>query len=262
MPYKLDFNYISQSVPFVALLTWLAVPFKEENGYLKGEGFSVNKGKNLYFDLKTHTGGSVINFLSKYHNIPVKEAAQQIYDEFLDEKGITKTIPELELLYCDYLKARGISEETQKQMEFGLSNQGSAKGRIAFRIRHEARLVGHILWKIKEEALFFYKDWKNDYLWNLDKVKTQDLILTTDPFVSAHIYGLGYQNVACLMSANMTEAQENLIVGRFCMVLLLPRTRNILRRGYVRRCFSKRLITNFRLRKIWRLISNKRGRYI
>lgn len=224
MPYKLDFNHISHSVPFVALLTWLAVPFKEDNGYLKGEGFSVNKGKNLYYDIKTHSGGSVINFLAKYQDIPVKDAAQKIYDEFLDEKGITKTIPELELSYCDYLKARGIAEETQKQMEFGLSNHGSAKGKIAFKIRDDqGAFIGHILYKIKEETLFFYKDWRNDYLWNLDKVKTQDLILTADPFQAAHINQLGYQNVACLMSANMTDHQQHLILNRFCMVLILAK---------------------------------------
>ena len=58
-----DFTALSK-LPFKEFLDYLNVPYKETKTELKGEGFIINKAKNLYFNPIGDDKGSVINFLS------------------------------------------------------------------------------------------------------------------------------------------------------------------------------------------------------
>jgi len=83
----LDFNAISQSVPFPVLLNQLDIPFQDTGKELKGEGnfkFIINKEKNLFFcPTDQSLKGSVINFLAAQRNLKLRSAAIVINDLFI-----------------------------------------------------------------------------------------------------------------------------------------------------------------------------------
>src|SRR4030042_1670204 len=58
----LDFNEISQRIPFANVLDYLNIPYTTKGKELRGEGFIVDTVKNLYFNPKGDDKGSVINF--------------------------------------------------------------------------------------------------------------------------------------------------------------------------------------------------------
>ena len=104
----LNFQEISEKVPFRALLDWLNIPYKEKNGELKGdlrgELFIVTESKNKYFLTKDKTGGGVINFLSDYKLIDLRASASELKKQFLTFTKPKSDMPELKLEYCKFLE--------------------------------------------------------------------------------------------------------------------------------------------------------------
>ena len=109
----LNFAELSK-VPFKSLLDHLNVLYNETKTELKGEGFIVNKEKNLFFNPTGEGKGSVINFLSAHKGISLRDAAAEIKQQFFAPPE-AKKLPDYDL---NFEKA-GFPPEVAKELEFG-----------------------------------------------------------------------------------------------------------------------------------------------
>ncbi|MBZ0201581.1 MAG: hypothetical protein K8I03_01040 [Ignavibacteria bacterium] len=234
----LNFKEISLAITFEDVLNWLNIPFQRKDKELRGEGFIINIDKNLFFcpdndELK----GSVINFVSHYKKVDLREAATLLKGEFLSKKNETKPkrdIPNLTLEWHPYIQERGISEEIYKEYELGYVKQRSVvAGRIAFKIYgYFGKHIGYIGYKEEDGSWFFPKGFKRP-LYNAFRVKDpKSVIVTVDPFDTLKIASLGFKQVVSLLANSMTSEQEGQL-KRFRYILLFhPKPENIVNRLY------------------------------
>lgn len=229
----LNFSVIGRAIPFKDVLDSLNVPYTEAKGEIKGQGFIVNKQKNLYFNPTGHDKGSVINFLSAIKGISLREAAQELKKQFLDAPR-PKEIPEYELQHNhSFLAERGITPETAEYFELGYyGKRGIMAGKIAIKIRDaEGNKVAYIGRNLKgDNKYFFFKGYKHEHLYNLYRVKTEYAILTISPFDVIHIHNLGFNYAVGLLSLSMSKEQEQLLKHFKRILLLHPNPDNILAR--------------------------------
>lgn len=234
----LNFNEISKAVLFAEVLNWLNVPFQQTAKELKGDGFIVSLEKNLFFcpdneELK----GSIINFVSHYKKIQLREAALLIKHQFLSKNKEVKPkrdIPNLALEWHPYIEERGISEKVFKEYEIGFVKQRSVvAGQIAIKIYdHSGKRIGYVGYKEAEGKWFFPKGFKRP-LYNVYRLKdTKSVIVTTDPFDALKIASVGFQQVTSLLANSMTSEQEEQLKKFKYILLLHQEPENIVSRLY------------------------------
>ena len=225
----LDFNEISQRIPFVDVLDYLNIPYTSKGKEMKGEGFIIDTEKNLYFNPKGEDKGSVINFLHAHNGGTLRDCALELKKQFMDEsKKPKREIPTLELEYGHASVSKlGINEETAKYFDIGYCGQKSIMaGKVAFKIiDHNNEHTGYI--GLKEGKWFYPKGFKRETLYNLYRQEREAVILTVSVVDVIHIHGLGFPFVIGLMGKSATSSQLELL-RRFKRILLLhPEPENI-----------------------------------
>jgi len=229
----LDFKKISQAVKFSILLDYLSIPYTEVKGELKGEGFIVNIGKNLFFDPNSENKGGPINFLANHENIDLRTAAKKLQDLLLKEpKKPKRDLPELELHYCKELEDWGISEAVAKDFEAGLVKVRSIMaGKVAFKLYDEqGKHVGYIGYDPK--GWFYPKGFKaGDYVYNLNRRNgNQFAFLVSSPLEVLKMQAKGHKNTIGLLSSSMSDRQLELISSFKYIYLVHPKPDNIILR--------------------------------
>lgn len=234
----LNFNEISKAISFEDVLNWLNIAFQRNEKELRGEGFIVSIEKNLFFcpdndELK----GSIINFVSHFKKVDLREAAVLLKAEFLSKKAENKPkrdMPNLVLEWHPYIQERGISEEIYKEYEIGYVKQRSVvAGRIAFKIYdHSGKHIGYIGYKEEDGSWFFPKGFKRP-LFNAHRLKdTKSAIVTVDPFDALRIASLGFPQVVSLLGNSMTAEQEEQLEKFRYIMLFHEKPENIVNRLY------------------------------
>lgn len=233
----LNFSEISQ-IPFLKLLNHLNLSYEETEKEYRGEGFIISKQKNLYFNPVGEDKGSVINFLAKIKGTDLRSAAGELKALFLDQpkEKEERKLPEYELHYDKWLEDQNINEEEAKFWEIGLvKSRGIMAGKVALKIRSSnGEKVGYIGRNIKADSKnewFFFKDWKQEHLYNLHRIKDDDFVIVlSNPFDVIGFYKAGHPNVVGLMSQNMTDSQREFL-KRFNQILVInPAAHAIARR--------------------------------
>lgn len=234
----LNFKDISSAIQFEDVLNWLNVSYERKGKELRGDGFIVSIGKNLFFcpendDLK----GSIINFVSYYKKIDLRTAATLLKTQFLSKNKIHKPqrdMPNLILEWDPYIEERGITPEISKEYEIGLVKQRSVvAGRIAFKVYdHSSRHIGYVGYK-KEDGNWFYPKGFKRPLYNVHNVKdTKSVIVTVDPFDALKIASLGFKQVTALLANSMTNEQEEQLKKFKYILLFHKEPENIINRLY------------------------------
>lgn len=210
----LNFKEISDTVLFEEVLNWLNMPFERKGEELRGEGFIINVGKNLFFNPENNEiKGSVINFVAHHNEIELRDAALLLKEQFLAKKKVTKPkreMPNLTLEWDPYIEERGITPEMSKEYEIGMVKERSiVAGRIAFKVYdHSSAHIGYIGYR-KEDGNWFYPKGFKRPLYNAHKVKdTKSVIVTTDPFDALRIISMGFKQTVSLLAKSMTSEQE------------------------------------------------------
>ena len=225
----LDFNEISQRIPFANVLDYLNIPYTTKGKELRGEGFIVDTGKNLYFNPKGDDKGSVINFLHARKGGTLRDCAIELKKQFLDEpKKPEREIPTLELDHGHVEVTRlGISREAAEFFDIGYCGQKSIMaGKVAFKIiDHNNNHAGYV--GLKDGKWFFPKGFKRDTLYNLFRQKQEAVIVAVSVLDVVHLHSLGFPFVVGLMGKSATGTQFELL-QRFKRILVLhPEPENI-----------------------------------
>lgn len=208
----LNFDEISKKVKFAQVLDWLDIPHTETDLELKGQGFIVNRLKNIYFNPTGTDKGSVINFVSATKGADLRTAAKMLKDQFLtEEKPAPETkrpIPTLELEYHPYLEEIAPADLC-KDLNVGFCKQKSImNGRICFKVGEH-----YIGYSPEKKDWFFPKGFKRDTLWNIDNCDQDTIFITHDPFTALKMIVKGYPNTASMMGQSLTEEQRNVVKG-------------------------------------------------
>ena len=225
----LDFKEISQRIPFADVLDYLNIAYTRKGKELRGEGFIIDKEKNLYFNPKGEDKGSVINFFHAHKGGILRDCALELKRQFLNEpKTPKRDIPVLELEYDHPAVSKlGIDEETAEYFDIGYCGRKSIMaGKVAFKIiDHNNEHQGYI--GLKDEKWFYPKGFRRDTLYNLFRQKQESVIVVVSVMDVVHIYNLGFSFVIGLMGKSATGAQLELL-QRFKRILLLhPEPENI-----------------------------------
>jgi len=225
----LDFNEISQRIPFTDVLDYLNIPYTSKGKELRGEGFIVDTGKNLYFNPKGVDKGSVINFLQIHKGGSLRDCALELKRQFLDTpKQPKKEIPTLDLDHAHPKVVKlGISQETAEYFDVGYCGQKSIMaGQIAFKIvDHHNNHTGYIGWK--EGDWFFPKGFKRNTLYNLFRQDKEAVIVAVSVLDVVHLHSLGFPFVVGLMAKSATGEQLELLKWFKRILLLHPEPDNI-----------------------------------
>ncbi len=241
----LNFDQISKDIPFENVLNWLNVPYEKKGNQIKGEGFSVDVKKNMFFWFATEKGGGVINFVQDYNKLDnPREAAKLLQKQFLAQEHKPKReIPELTLHYCKDLEEYGISEETAKQYEVGLvKDRGVMAKKIAFKCYdQDEKKIGYVGWN-KKDGWFYPKGFKRP-LYNSHRVNTEYGIVVISAFDVLYLHEQGFPFTMALLGKSATDTQIDLL-KRFKRLLIIhdePQNINMRLSEY---CFCKTIKKN------------------
>ncbi len=225
----LDFQEISQRIPFADVLDYLNIPYTTKGKELRGEGFIVDTGKNLYFNPKGDDKGSVINFLHARKGGTLRDCAIELKKQFLGEpKKTEREIPMLELDRRHAAVSKlGISEESAEYFDIGYCGQKSIMaGKVAFKIiDHNNNHVGYV--GLKDGEWFYPKGFKRDTFYNLFRQKQEAVILTVSVLDVVHLHSLGFPFVIGLMGKSATGTQFELLKLFKRILILHPEPENI-----------------------------------
>lgn len=234
----LNFEEISKTIPFEDVLNWLNEPFTKTATELRGEGFIINIEKNLFFSPENEEQkGSIINFLSHYKSIPLRDAASMLKLKFISkqkEHTPKRAMPELIPEWHPYLQDRGITKEIAKEYEAGYINQRSVvSGRIAFKVYdHSGNLSGYISYKEETGDWYMPKGFKKPLYGSYRLKDKKYVIVTADPFDALKIASCGLSQVVSLLSDSMSKEQEEELKKYRYIYLLHPKPANIVGRLY------------------------------
>jgi DNA primase len=220
--------------------------------------FSVNSEKQVWYchsdSCKKNghrAGGNCIDFVSAMDNCSPYEAAVKLngwYPEGVTpasvesgrtEREQTSTTPPSEemnrplafelkgIAYCDYLKQRGITEETAEHFGVGLfPGKGSMAGRVVIPIRNEqgqliayaGRSLDGSEPKYRLPAGFH----KSGVLYNLQNIGEQvDCVCVVEGFFDTfNVHQAGFPNVVALMGRTLSDEQAKLL-ERFPKIILM-----------------------------------------
>ena len=216
--------------------------------------FRVSLSKNCWICFgDCHSGGSIIDFVSRVEGIGIREAALRLHEWFNLPNGAEAksggakaqppgslrqealcvikgcntplgfTLQDLDETH-PYLKSRGLSEETIATFGVGWCAHGSLRGWIAIPI-HDCR--GRLLayagrWPgTPPEGLPKYRlprgFRKSLELFNQHRAAngpmTDPLVITEGFFGCMHVWQAGYRRVVALMGSVLSQAQERRIIA-------------------------------------------------
>lgn len=216
--------------------------------------FRVSLSKNCWICFgDCHSGGSIIDFVSRIEGVGIREAALRLQEWFNFPHGAEFESGEAQVHTRDctrqealpltksynaplgfvlqgldgthpYLKARGLSDETIATFGVGWCAHGSLRGWIAISIhdRH-GKLVAYAgRWPgIPPEGLPKYRlprgFRKSLELFNPHRAAigpmTDPLVVTEGFFGCMHVWQAGYRRVVALMGSVLSEAQEQRIIA-------------------------------------------------
>jgi len=129
------------------------------------------------------------------------------------------------LTYCDYLKRRGIAEETALAFGVGLfAGRGTMSGRIVVPIHNERGELVAYAGRSDDGAEPKYKMpagfHKSQVLYNVHRVTGDAVVVVEGFFDCMTVWQAGSQGVVALMGSTLSDRQERLLCGRFRMVTL------------------------------------------
>lgn len=234
----LNFSEISNSIQFADVLNWLNISFQRKDKELRGDGFIVSIEKNLFFcpdndELK----GSIINFVSHFKKVDLREAAMLLKTQFLSKAKEVQTkrdIPNLNLEWDPYLEERGINLEIANEYQIGYVKQRSIlAGRIAFKIfNHSSEHIGYVGFKKGDDTWFFPKGFKRPLYNSWRLTDKRSAIVTVDPFDAIRIAAIGFKKTVSLLANSMTSEQESELKKYKYILLLHNEPDNIVHRLY------------------------------
>jgi DNA primase len=230
-----------------------------------GNSFTVSITKNVWSCMSSSCvaarggakGGNVLDFTAAMERSTIREAAGKLAAWFMEPGA--PTVPEQEprasgpeaprqepnggrserpaeenkvltftlkgVTYCDYLKSRGISEETAAAFSVGLfPGRGTMSGRIVVPIHNErgelvayaGRSTDNTEPKYKFPAGFH----KSQVLFNLHRVTGNAAVVVEGFFDCMKVWQAANQTVVALMGSTLSDEQERLICDRFRRVTL------------------------------------------
>lgn len=208
---SLNFGHIGRSVSFQQILDWQNVPYDiTQQGELRGNGFIASIEKNNYFNPTGKDSGGIINFLANQKNIPLRQAAYEIKQQFLVEKKEEpkRQIPELQLHYHPYLHDSGISEDIAEMYKVGYCKDKSIMaGKICFKLGEH-----YCGYDPKNGKWLFPKGMQRNTLWNLENCDSDNgiILVAKNPFKALKMIALGYTYSASFLG-EPTEVQKAII---------------------------------------------------
>lgn len=232
----LNFDEISKVISFKDVLNWLNIQFTSTDKELRGEGFIINKEKNLFFSPENNEQkGSVINFVAHFKSISLRDAASMLKVQFLAKEKEHKPkrgMPELKPEWHPYLHERGITPEIAKEYEVGYITQRSVvAGRIAFKAYdHNGNVAGYIAYKEETGDWYTPKGFKRPLFGSHRLKDKRYVIVTTDPFDMLKIASCGLIQVVSLLNDSMSKEQEEELKKYRYIYLLHPKPGNIVAR--------------------------------
>jgi len=219
----LDFQAIAKAVSFKDVLDKLEIPYTEIRGELKGQGFIVTLKTNRYTNPTGNDFGNVINFVMRHFDMNARDAASWLKKNFLSKQEEQPELPNYKLKYCDWLKDFGIPEHIAYELEIGqvVDHKGPAQGNIAIAIRDiTGKKVGYAFYNPKKDKFFYFKAYKHDHIYNLDKCVPGCKIafLFENPLNTAKHSNI--PNCIGLTSGNLTIAQINALTTLEALILI------------------------------------------
>jgi DNA primase len=229
----LDFQEISKQVKFKDLLDALSLPYTETREGLKGNGkfsFVVSEDKNLFICPTLPIKGSVINFYSEHAGVTLREAAEWLFDTFLNTekkpKKEAKKFPMYELTYNEAIKATGITEEECKEWECGYVKKGVMAGRFGFLIRDkESNPVAWIgrMTKDGQKPWYTYDAEPYKHLYGFKRLKDHSFAVVVANPIEVILLARFEIPAVAMMSLAMTEQQAQLLEGIGRLLVLIPK---------------------------------------
>ena len=173
--------------------------------------------KNLWYCQKCHAAGHIISLAVKVKGLTWKEA-----NEFLEKaisENVNKITEELninyELFYNDFLKEKGISEDTCKLLEIGVpKGKTMLAGSVAFAVRDDTGMkVAYYGIKMKDQKPIFHKSFNPElYLYNFCNLHEQSITyFTTDLLHCVRMIQANQQAICNFGLPYLSQPQFNLI---------------------------------------------------
>ena len=234
----LDFNRISQEIPFNILLDDLNIAYasdgKNFKGKVKDTFFIIDIAQNKFFTPPDNEFfGSVINFLAWFSNTDLRSAATELNAKYLlKPKEPKRDLPNLTLNYHPFLETYGISQELASKYEVGLPKQKCIfNGKICFKIYdHDESLSGYVAFDHKDGKWHFPQNFKRP-LYNLSNIESDYVVVVANPFDCVKLSQFE-PNIVSLLGVSMTEYQY-FELRKFKRVLLIVKDpQNLVNRLY------------------------------
>lgn len=198
----------------------------ELKGFAEGKktfDFIINQDKNLFFNPKGQEKGSPINFLSEFHGVGLRIAAQTLKNIFLQEsKEPKRPIPELELKYTKEVNALGLTEEICRQYEIGMPQGRSIMaGKIAFKLYDQSgSFAGYIGKEVKKDGWFYPKGFRRFFLYNGNRCNSDYCILVPDVLDCVLLFQIGFPYCVSSLGLSPTDDQMEAL-KRYRRILLI-----------------------------------------
>ena len=230
-----------------------------------GNSFTVNMEKNVWSCMSASCvaarggskGGNALDFTALMEKSTVRDAAVKLASWFMADAKLpggqepkpkpadvqrqeptakptevsgeqNKVLPFVlrGVAYCDYLRGRGISEETANKFGVGLfSGRGTMSGKIVIPVHNERGELVAYAGRATDDADPKYKFpagfHKNHVLYNLHRVQGDSVILVEGFFGCMKVSQAGRAAVVALMGSSLSTEQRKLLVDRFRIVTLV-----------------------------------------
>lgn len=207
----MNYKQILQAVDTVKVFTLLSIGYRPQGAYLvfdcpQCEGRASIKiygdSKNLLYCPTCKKGGHIISVVMAKKGVAWEEAI-----EFLTTKAFAenakKIIEELnldyELVYHDFIKQKGISEEVCKLLGIGVpKGKHMLAGCVAFKVISDSGLkVAYYGIRMKDGKAVFHKSFNPEhYLYNLHNINNGDIVyFHTDIFECVKMIEQGKQSI-------------------------------------------------------------------
>jgi len=141
--------------------------------------------KNLFYCPSCKSSGHIISLVMKTKGIDWKEANEFLSSKALNEiaKKITEELNiNYELVYNDFIKCKGISEDMCHFLEIGVpKGKTMLAGCVAFAVRdEEGKKVAYYGIKMKDEKAVFHKSFNPElYLYNFCNLDRKEIVYFT-----------------------------------------------------------------------------------
>ena len=138
--------------------------------------FHFNEKKKVFNCWTKCGGGNILDFIAKFNNISIHQAAVIAVDIINDKSFINESLNfKLKTNYeHSYIKSRNISIQTAKYFDIGFCNYGFLKSRIAIPIHDNSNnlvaYAGRCIDDSEPKYLFPKSFQKSNYLYNFNRI--------------------------------------------------------------------------------------------